>query len=99
MTNGHLRVAADTPTPGTGSISPLRRTAFAGYRWLLLIFLLLGVVQIFLAGFGVFSLHGAARPVRRPSARTARSASPSAGRQSSSSSWRWWPAAARGPCC
>jgi hypothetical protein len=58
MTNERLRVAAGTPTPGTGSISPLRRTAFAGYRWLLLIFLLLGGVQIFLAGFGVFSLHG-----------------------------------------
>jgi Family of unknown function (DUF6220) len=58
MTNEGLRVAADTPTPGTGSISPLRRAAFAGYRWLLLIFLLLCVVQIFLAGFGVFSLDG-----------------------------------------
>jgi hypothetical protein len=58
MTNERLKVAAGTPTPGTGSISPLRRAAFAGYRWLLLIFLLLGGVQIFLAGLGVFSLHG-----------------------------------------
>jgi hypothetical protein len=58
MTNERLRIVVGTPTPGTGSISPLRRTAFAGYRWLLLIFLLLGGVQIFLAGFGVFSLDG-----------------------------------------
>jgi hypothetical protein len=58
MTNERLKVAAGPPTPGTGSISPLRRAAFAGYRWLLLIFLLLGGVQIFLAGLGVFSLHG-----------------------------------------
>lgn len=58
MTSERQAVAAGTPTPGTGSVSPLRRIAFTGYRWLLLIFLLLGVVQIFLAGFGVFSLHG-----------------------------------------
>jgi heme A synthase len=31
--------------------------AAAGYRWLLLLFLVAGVVQIFLAGFGVFHLH------------------------------------------
>jgi hypothetical protein len=37
--------------------SALRRGAAAGYRWLLLIFLVAGVVQIFLAGFGVFHLH------------------------------------------
>lgn len=30
----------------------------AGYRWLLLAFLLAGVVQIFLAGLGVFRLQG-----------------------------------------
>jgi Family of unknown function (DUF6220) len=58
MTNERLKVVAGTPTPGNGFISPLRRAAFAGYRWLLLIFLLLGGVQIFLAGLGVFSLHG-----------------------------------------
>jgi len=58
MTNERLIVAAGSPTPGTGSISPLRRSAFAGYRWLLLIFLLLGGVQIFLAGLGAFSLDG-----------------------------------------
>jgi hypothetical protein len=58
MTNERLRAAAGTQIPATGSLTPLRRGAFAGYRWLLLIFLLLGVVQIFLAGFGVFSLQG-----------------------------------------
>ena len=35
----------------------LRRSASAGYRWLLLVFVVAGVVQIFLAGFGVFHLH------------------------------------------
>ena len=35
-----------------------RRGAFVAYRWALLVFLVLGVVQIFLAGTGVFSLHG-----------------------------------------
>jgi hypothetical protein len=37
--------------------SALRRGASAGYRWLLLLFLVAGVVQIFLAGLGVFHLH------------------------------------------
>ena len=41
----------------TASASALRRGAAAGYRWLLLLFLLAGVVQIFLAGLGVFHLH------------------------------------------
>jgi hypothetical protein len=35
--------------------SGLRRYALAGYRWLLLAFLLAGFAQIFLAGLGVFS--------------------------------------------
>ena len=39
--------------PGGGR----RPRAAAGYRWLLLLFLVAGVVQIFLAGFGVFHLH------------------------------------------
>ena len=48
--------SAGTPIPATsGSV---RRGALAGYRWLLLAFLLLGMVQIFLAGLGVFSLNG-----------------------------------------
>ncbi len=42
-----------TASPRTG----LRGVAFRGYRWLLLGFLLLGVVQIFLAGLGVFRLQ------------------------------------------
>jgi hypothetical protein len=36
---------------------PLRRGASAGYRWLLLVFLVAGAVQVFLAGLGVFHLH------------------------------------------
>jgi hypothetical protein len=35
----------------------LRRGASAGYRWLLLVFVAAGAVQIFLAGLGVFHLH------------------------------------------
>jgi hypothetical protein len=42
-----------TASPRTG----LRGVAYRGYHWLLLGFLLLGVVQIFLAGLGVFSLQ------------------------------------------
>ena len=34
----------------------LRRAAQAGYRWLLLAFLVLGAVQIFLAGLGAFRI-------------------------------------------
>jgi hypothetical protein len=34
----------------------LRRVAQAGYRWLLLTFLVLGAVQIFLAGLGAFRI-------------------------------------------
>jgi hypothetical protein len=34
----------------------LRRAALTGYRWLLLGFLLLGAVQIFLAGLGAFRI-------------------------------------------
>jgi hypothetical protein len=58
MTREDDAVAADSQTPTAAPLTPLRRGAFAGYRWLLLFFLLLGAVQIFLAGFGVFSLHG-----------------------------------------
>jgi hypothetical protein len=48
--------ATDTGAPST--LTGLRRGAFTGYRWLLLAFLVLGVVQIFLAGVGVFDLNG-----------------------------------------
>jgi hypothetical protein len=37
-------------------LSSVRRGALAAYRWLLLAFLLLGAVQIFLAGLGAFRL-------------------------------------------
>jgi Family of unknown function (DUF6220) len=50
-------VAAD-PQLATTPPTALRRRAFLGYQWVLLFFLLLGVAQIFLAGVGVFSLHG-----------------------------------------
>jgi hypothetical protein len=52
MTNEHLRLAAGPPTPDTGSVSPLRRAAFAWYRWLLLIFLLAFLAQSLLADLG-----------------------------------------------
>jgi hypothetical protein len=45
-----------TQAPSRGTVpSGLRRYALAGYRWLLLAFLLAGSAQIFLAGLGVFS--------------------------------------------
>jgi hypothetical protein len=50
-------IADGTRTAVTASDGALRRGATAGYRWLLLVFLLAGVVQIFLAGLGVFHLH------------------------------------------
>jgi hypothetical protein len=50
-------ISVDTTTTTT-TYSGLRRGALIGYRWGLLAFLLLGVVQIFLAGLGIFSLHG-----------------------------------------
>jgi hypothetical protein len=42
-------------TPDQAATSGVRRAARAGYRWLLLAFLLAVAVQIFLAGLGVFS--------------------------------------------
>jgi len=50
VAGGTEQVAA---TPVTG----LRRGAFLGYRWALLVFLLAGVAQIFLAGLGAFRLQ------------------------------------------
>jgi len=54
MTENQIVAAQET---ATGTASALRRGADAGYRWLLLLFLVAGVVQIFLAGLGVFHLH------------------------------------------
>ena len=44
--------AAGDAQPGT-----LRQRAYTGYRWLLILFLVAGAVQVFLAGLGVFHLH------------------------------------------
>ena len=49
-TAGHEKVSA-------GPFTGLRGGAFLGYRWVLLVFLLAGVAQVFLAGLGVFSLE------------------------------------------
>ena len=54
MTGNQAVAAKET---ATGTASAVRRGAAAGYRWLLLLFLVAGVVQIFLAGLGVFHLH------------------------------------------
>ena len=51
-----MPTSAQSPCPS--ALTGLRRTALIGYRWLLATFLLMGVVQIFLAGLGVFSLNG-----------------------------------------
>jgi hypothetical protein len=50
-------LVADTEQVTAGRLTLLRRGAFLGYQWLLLLFLLAGVVQIFLAGLGVFRLQ------------------------------------------
>ena len=50
--------AAGAATAPASSVTGIRRVAFRGYRSLLLAFLLLGAVQIFLAGLGVFKLDG-----------------------------------------
>jgi hypothetical protein len=56
MTKDHAVAAA---VPGTTTrVMSFRRGAFRAYRWALLAFLLAGVVQIFLAGLGVFRLQG-----------------------------------------
>jgi hypothetical protein len=49
---------ADTEQVTITPVSGLRRGAFVTYQWALLAFLLAGVVQIFLAGLGVFRLQG-----------------------------------------
>jgi len=54
MTENQIVAAKET---AAGTAGAVRRGADAGYRWLLLLFLVAGVVQIFLAGLGVFHLH------------------------------------------
>jgi hypothetical protein len=51
---------ADPASVTTTRGPALRRAALLGYQWMLLIFLLAGVAQIFLVGLGVFRLqsHG-----------------------------------------
>ena len=56
MTDKHT-LATDKGSAPTRATA-LRRGAFLGYKWVLLIFLLAGVAQIFLAGLGVFRLQG-----------------------------------------
>lgn len=48
-------MTASVRAPGRATISGVRRAARAGYRWLLLAFLLGVAAQIFLAGLGTFS--------------------------------------------
>ena len=47
--------STETRSPETTETG-LRRAAQTGYRWLLLAFLVLGAVQIFLAGLGAFRI-------------------------------------------
>ena len=51
--------AAGAAAGGSGGTEggPLRRGAALGYQWLLLVFVLAGAAQIFLAGLGVFHHH------------------------------------------
>ena len=52
-----FRQSAPDPDDAVTPVTGLRRGAFLGYRWVLLVFLLAGVAQVFLAGLGVFSLE------------------------------------------
>ena len=54
---GATATAALADSSGGAAGGPLRRGAVAGYRWLLLVFVLAGAAQIFLAGLGVFHHH------------------------------------------
>jgi heme/copper-type cytochrome/quinol oxidase subunit 1 len=56
MKSNHA-VAAGAEQVAATPITGLRRGAFLGYRWTLLVFLLAGVTQIFLAGLGAFRLQ------------------------------------------
>jgi hypothetical protein len=48
-------MASNVQTRRLSDLSSVRRGALIAYRWLLLVFLLAGAAQIFLAGLGVFS--------------------------------------------
>jgi hypothetical protein len=54
-------MASNVQTRSLSDLTSVRRGALIAYRWLLLVFLLAGAAQIFLAGLGVFSItsHGA----------------------------------------
>ena len=63
MTDDQARSGRGTPPaapapPAGGAAPTLRRGALTGYLWSLIAFLALGVLQIFFAGLGVFSLDG-----------------------------------------
>jgi hypothetical protein len=49
-------MSSTVQTDSRSELTGVRRGALAAYRWLLLGFLLLGAVQIFLAGLGAFRL-------------------------------------------
>ncbi len=49
--------AVDAGAERVTAVPGLRPGAFLGYRWALLVFLLAGVTQVFLAGLGVFRLQ------------------------------------------
>ena len=49
-------MASNVQTRSLSDLTSVRRGALIAYRWLLLVFLLAGAAQIFLAGLGVFSI-------------------------------------------
>jgi hypothetical protein len=49
-------MSSNVQTDSMSQLTSARRGALAAYRWLLLGFLLLGAVQIFLAGLGAFRI-------------------------------------------
>ena len=57
----------------SSAVTGLRRAALTGYRWLLLAFLLLGAVQIFLAGL---AHSGSTIGIPQPTSRSPRTARP-----------------------
>jgi hypothetical protein len=48
----------NTPTDTRPTPTGLQRAARTGYQWILRLFLVLGLTQMFLAGFGAFKLNG-----------------------------------------